>query len=45
MRIAARENDDIAGAQACRWQVTQFDEAFAFGDQVEDHYALGARFE
>ena len=42
MRVALRKDDGVAGDQAHRRLVAELDVALAFGDQVEDHHALGA---
>ena len=46
MRVALREQDhDVARDQVHRRLVADLDVALAFGDQVEDHDALGAGLE
>ncbi len=45
VRVALREQHRVAGRQPQRRQVAEFDPALAFGDQVEDHHALGRGLE
>jgi len=42
VRIALREQHHVAGDEFQRRLTVDFDEAFAFGDQVEDHHAFCA---
>ena len=45
MRVALREHDGVAGDQVHRRLAVDLDVALAFGDQMEDHDALGARLQ
>ena len=45
MRVALRKQDCVARSQPNRLAVAHVDEAFAFGDEMEDHDPLGARLE
>jgi hypothetical protein len=45
MRVALRKDHDVPGDQMHRRLTIQFDEAFAFGDQVKNHYTLCAGLE
>ncbi len=45
MRVALRKDDRVAGHQVHRRLVAHLDVALTFGDQMEDHDALGAGLE
>ena len=40
MRVALRKDHDVPGYQMHRRLIIQFDEAFAFGNQVKNHDTL-----